>query len=115
MIRPPRAVSAPLPEIVPSIQVIGPVTVRSPDPVSSPPPIVNWPEVAVLVSDQWQGKGLGKGMMARMLLVAAGEKLSRVIADILPDNRDIMRICEKLGFSLKHSVEDQVVTAEFSL
>jgi hypothetical protein len=24
-----------------------------------------------------------------------------------------MRICEKLGFSLKHSVEDEVIKAEF--
>ena len=33
----------------------------------------------------------------------------------LPDNRDVMRICEKLGFSLKHSLEDEVVKAEFKL
>jgi len=26
-----------------------------------------------------------------------------------------MRICEKLGFSLKHSLEDEVVRAEFVL
>jgi len=26
-----------------------------------------------------------------------------------------MRICEKLGFSLRHSLEDEVVRAEFQL
>ena len=36
-------------------------------------------------------------------------------ADILPDNRDVMRICEKLGFRMKHSLEDEVVKAEFGL
>ena len=72
-------------------------------------------EVAVLVSDKWQGKGLGKELLARSLIVGAGEKLSRVIADILPDNRDVMRICEKLGFTLKHSLDDEVVKAEFKL
>jgi acetyltransferase len=45
--------------------------------------------------------------------VGADEKISRLKADILPDNRDIMRICEKLGFSLRHSLEDEVVKAEF--
>ena len=50
-----------------------------------------------------------------MLIMAADEKLSRVVADILPDNRDVMRICEKLGFSLKHSLDDEVVHAEFLL
>jgi hypothetical protein len=36
-------------------------------------------------------------------------------ADILPDNRDVMRICEKLGFALKHSLDDDVVHAEFKI
>ena len=72
-------------------------------------------EVAVLVSDRWHGRGLGKELLSRMLLVGADEKLEKLTADILPDNRDVMRICEKLGFSLQHSVDDQVVHAEFKL
>jgi acetyltransferase len=72
-------------------------------------------EVAVLVSDHWQGRGLGKELLSRLMAVGADEKLSKLTADILPDNRDVMRICEKLGFSLKHSLEDEVVRAEFKL
>jgi len=72
-------------------------------------------EVAVLISDKFQGRGLGKELLARLLIVGADEKLSRLTADILPDNRDVMRICEKLGFSLKHSLDDEVVRAEFLL
>jgi acetyltransferase len=72
-------------------------------------------EVAVLVSDRWQGRGLGKELLSRLLLVGADEKLEKLTADILPDNRDVMRICEKLGFSLQHSLDDQVVRAEFQL
>jgi acetyltransferase len=72
-------------------------------------------EVAVVVSDRWQGKGLGKELLARLLTVGAREKLDKLVADILPDNRDVMRICEKLGFTLKHSLEDEVVRAEFKL
>ena len=70
-------------------------------------------EVAVLVSDRHQGRGLGKELLARLLVVGADEKLSVLKADILPDNRDVMRICEKLGFSLQYSSEDEVVKAEF--
>ena len=70
-------------------------------------------EVAVLISDHWQGRGLGKELLARLLIVGADEKLNRLVADILPDNRAVMRICEKLGFSLKHSLDDEVVHAEF--
>ena len=72
-------------------------------------------EVAVLVSDQWQGRGLGKELLARLVTVGRDEKLSKLTADILPDNRDVMRLCEKLGFTLKHSAEDDVVRAEFAL
>jgi acetyltransferase len=72
-------------------------------------------EIAVLISDNWQGRGLGKELLSRLLVVAADDKLARVVADILPDNRGVMRICEKLGFSLKHSLDDDVVRAEFKL
>jgi acetyltransferase len=72
-------------------------------------------EVAVLISDKWQGRGLGKELLARLLIVGADEKLSKLTADILPDNRDVMRICEKLGFTLKHSLDDEVVRAEFKI
>jgi len=75
----------------------------------------NEAEVAAVVSDQWQGRGLGKELLSRLLIVGADEKLEKLTADILPDNRDIMRICEKLGFSLKHSLDDEVVRAEFTL
>ncbi len=75
----------------------------------------NEAEVAVLISDKFQGRGLGKELLARLLIVGADEKLARLVADILPDNRDVMRICEKLGFTLKHSLDDEVVRAEFQL
>jgi acetyltransferase len=70
-------------------------------------------EVAVLVSDRFHGRGLGKELLARLIIVGGDEKLTTLKADILPDNRDVMRICEKLGFTLHHSVEDEVVKAEF--
>jgi acetyl coenzyme A synthetase (ADP forming)-like protein len=72
-------------------------------------------EIAVLISDHWHGKGLGKELLARLVKVAADDKLTRVVADILPDNRGVMRILDKLGFSLKHSLDDDVVRAELQL
>ena len=72
-------------------------------------------EVAVVVSDEWQGRGLGRELLARLLLIGADEKLTKLGAEILPDNREIIRICEGLGFTVKHSLEDQVVRAEFAL
>jgi acetyltransferase len=72
-------------------------------------------EVAVLVSDKYFGRGLGRELLSRLQVVGADEHLSKITADILPDNREIMRICEKLGFTLKHSLDDEVVRAEYKL
>jgi acetyltransferase len=72
-------------------------------------------EVAVLISDQWQNQGLGRELLGRLIMVGRDERLTRLTADILPDNRGVMRICEKLGFSLKHSLDDEVVRAEYNL
>jgi acetyltransferase len=72
-------------------------------------------EVAVLVSDRFQGRGLGKELLRRLLKVGADEKLTHLVADILPDNRDVMRICEKLNFDLQHSLEDEVVKAQYTV
>jgi acetyltransferase len=76
-------------------------------------PGANDAEVAVLVSDKFHGLGLGKELLTRLVIVGGDEKLSALKADILPDNREVMRVCEKLGFTLRHSVEDEVVKAEF--
>jgi acetyltransferase len=72
-------------------------------------------EVAVLVSDKWQGRGLGRELLSRLVVIGGDEKLTKLSADILPDNQDVMRICERLGFALKRSEEDDVVRAEYKL
>jgi acetyltransferase len=72
-------------------------------------------EIAVVVSDAWQNRGLGKELVARLVTVGADEKLSRLTADILPENREIQRLCERLGFTLKHSLDDELVRAELQL
>jgi acetyltransferase len=75
----------------------------------------NEAEFALILSDEFQGRGLGSELLRRVLDVARGEKLSRVTGDILPDNMVMQRICEKLGFELKRSVEDPVVKAALDL
>jgi acetyltransferase len=68
-------------------------------------------EFAILVNDLYQGRGLGTELLRRLIEVARGEKIARVTADILPDNREMQRVCEKLGFTLGQSIEEPVVRA----
>jgi acetyltransferase len=60
-------------------------------------------EFALLVADRFQKSGLGTELLRRLLEVARDEHLLRVTADILPENRAMQRVCEKLGFRLTHS------------
>jgi acetyltransferase len=55
-------------------------------------------EVAVLVSDTCQNQGLGTELFRRVIQIAQDEKLSRVEAEILPDNFSMKKIAKKLGF-----------------
>jgi acetyltransferase len=55
-------------------------------------------EVAVLVSDACQNQGLGMELFRRVIQIARDEKLSRVDAEILPDNFAMKKIASKLGF-----------------
>ncbi len=68
-------------------------------------------EFAMIVGDSNQKKGLGEELLRRLLQIARDEKLKRITADILPDNRPMQRICEKLGFKLKRSLDNPELKA----
>src|SRR5262249_28005473 len=46
----------------------------------------NEAEIAVLISDQLQGRGLGHELLQRLIQVARNEKLSRLRSEMLYDN-----------------------------
>jgi acetyltransferase len=75
----------------------------------------NEAEFAVLISDRFQGHGLGTEMVKRLLAIARAEGLDRVTADILGENRQMIEICRLLGFRLRHSVGESVVKAELEI
>jgi acetyltransferase len=72
-------------------------------------------EFALLVSDRFQGSGLGTEILRRLLQAARAEKLRRVSADILPENRAMQRVCEKAGFRLVPSEAERLVKAVIDL
>ena len=47
---------------------------------------VNEAEFAIVVSDQWQGQGLGTHLLKLLLDIGRQEGLERIIGHILPDN-----------------------------
>jgi acetyltransferase len=72
-------------------------------------------EFALLVSDPQQKGGLGTEILRRLVEIGRLEGLRRIIADILPHNTAMQRVCTKLGFHLEFSTEDDMVKARLEL
>ncbi|MFO1475381.1 MAG: bifunctional acetate--CoA ligase family protein/GNAT family N-acetyltransferase [Verrucomicrobiota bacterium] len=75
----------------------------------------NEAEFAILVSDQWQKKGLGTELLRRLVDVGRSEKLGRITAVILADNQGMQKVSAKVGFKLTRNSADRDYTAEFKL
>ena len=75
----------------------------------------NEAEFALLIADKFQGQGLGTTLLDRLLQIGRDEKIDRIYGDILPENIEMQRICEKLGFHLTQSPEDPVTKAAIDL
>ncbi len=72
-------------------------------------------EAAVLVSDKWQGKGLGTELLARVARVAREEKFQRLCGEILRDNLPTQAIFKKAGFTLRPTADPSSVSARLEL
>ena len=75
----------------------------------------NGAEFAIVVSDQWQGQGLGTRLLKTLVQIGRDEKLERITATILPDNREMQHVCRRVGFQIRHEVGDSECRAEILL
>jgi len=55
-----------------------------------------------VVSDRWQNRHIGTGLMKALVEVGRQEKLSRILGYILPENHAMQHVCKKAGFELHH-------------
>jgi acetyltransferase len=73
-------------------------------------------ELAALVQDEFQGKGLGVELYRRLIQVGRDQHLAKVHSDMLGENREMQTLCKKLGFHLSApDLEDNLVLAELKL
>jgi len=71
-------------------------------------------EFAVLVTDQWQRKGLGSMLMEYIINVAKNMRLERIFAHVLPNNIKMKKLCEKKGFKME-TLDEETLKASLSL
>jgi acetyltransferase len=60
-----------------------------------------WPELAVVVRDDWQGKGLGSILLVRVINIGRENGFSRFGATIDPENQIILNIFKRSGYKYK--------------
>lgn len=72
-------------------------------------------EFAIVVADPYQQRGIGAELLRRLVAVAVREGVRRIIADLLPENLSMQRVCEKVGFKLRHDSSEQLVRAALEL
>jgi len=76
---------------------------------------LNESELAAVAVDEAQHKGLGTELYRRLVEVARAEKLSKVISNMLPENREMRAMCQRLGFKMYARLEDNMILAELEL
>jgi len=57
-------------------------------------------EVAFAVVDEYHGQGIGTTLMRHLTAIARRAGLRELIADVLPDNRQMLKVFQKCGLAM---------------
>ncbi|MCW8935555.1 MAG: bifunctional acetate--CoA ligase family protein/GNAT family N-acetyltransferase [Gammaproteobacteria bacterium] len=63
-------------------------------------------EFALVVADKWQNKGIGSNLMTALIEAARQHGIKRMVGEILTNNHGMLKLTEKLGFSLHTNNDD---------
>jgi len=74
-------------------------------------------DFAIVVRDEWQGKGIGTLLLQRMIEIAQARGVDGLTADILASNTPMLALFQKSGLRLDLRLEDQTyhVVAPFGV
>ncbi|MEU7487608.1 GNAT family N-acetyltransferase [Streptomyces sp. NPDC042319] len=72
-------------------------------------------EVAFLVQDAHQGRGVASALMEHIAAVARERGIRRFAAEVLPANTKMIKVFTDAGYTQKRTFEDGVVRLEFDL
>ncbi len=62
-------------------------------------------DVAIVVADGWQGRGVGRRLLVRLLEIARSRGIRRVEGEMLSENMTIRKLLASLGFSFRRDPE----------
>jgi acetyltransferase len=75
----------------------------------------NEAEFAIVISDQFQGYGLGTHLLRLIVGIGWREKIGRIAALVLPENYVMQRVFRKAGFEVAYDRVNEAMRAELKL
>ena len=63
-------------------------------------------EFALVVADNWQGRGIAHRLMQQLIDTARNHALKIMEGDVLANNHEMLNLAAKLGFGISSSEED---------
>jgi acyl-CoA synthetase (NDP forming)/RimJ/RimL family protein N-acetyltransferase len=72
-------------------------------------------EVAFLIEDAHQGRGLGQLLLEHLAQAAREHGITRFVAEVLPDNRKMITVFTEAGYKVAREFEDGVIMVEFDI
>jgi len=72
-------------------------------------------EFAIVVSDRFQGQGIGRDLLRRLIQIGRDEQIEIINGYILSNNTSMIRLAESMGFKMQPAEEDGVLEAELVL
>ena len=72
-------------------------------------------EFAIVVADAWQGRGIGKRLLAKLIEVARQRGVKRLYGEVLGTNRPMLEFVRKLGFTLERHDDPTLTRATLEL
>jgi acetyltransferase len=67
-------------------------------------------EIAVVVADEYQRKGLGTKLIDMIIGIAEEKNLETIYGIIMPENEAIIQLCKKMGFKISKENDEVIVT-----
>jgi acetyltransferase len=75
----------------------------------------NEAEFAVLITDEFQGRGMGTELLRQLVEIGRKEHVARIVGYILSTNSAMLHACKHLGFHHEHELGDPMVRSIIDL
>jgi acetyltransferase len=72
-------------------------------------------EFGMLVSDKYQGQGIGRELLKRLIEVCKQERIARIYGDVLQENTTMISLIEEFGFKLYPTDRAGVLMGELEI